>query len=307
MDSNTREGDALRLGYPSRGKFKDGSTSAPKSRLLQSNTDLRGQRHWRRAMYGRQPLNDLQLLTCPKCGAPQESPGSTVCELCGANLPHPRVKKPRSSHPALRLKHVLRGPVRLLTRGIAAMQLLVFLVLRGVTLLLLFTSLVIGSSFVPEVNALLPATKEIAAPARQWLQRAEDWAGKLLASWEAEPQPQRPASQSAASPQKLAPAHFEATQAVMISSVPGGATVRVNAREMGKTPMTLKLTPGTYKVTISRPGYATVSRTITVRRGKAASLGVSLARKGPAPAQPIPPWKQPRDAKQHDQKQDDDP
>ena len=258
-------------------------------------------------MYGRQRLNDLPLLTCPKCGAPQESPGSTVCELCGANLPHPRVKKPLSPHPVLRLKHVLRGPVRLLTRGIAAVQLLVFLVFRGVILLLLLTSLVIGSSFVPEVNALLPATKEIAAPARQWLKRVEDWAGKLLASWEAELQPQRPTAQSAASLQNLAPAHFEATQAVMISSVPRGATVRLNAREMGKTPMTLKLAPGTYRVTISRTGYATVSRTITVERGKAASLGVSLPRKGPPPVQPVPPSRQSRDTKKYNHKLDGEP
>jgi len=258
-------------------------------------------------MYGRQPLNDPQLLTCPKCGAPQESPGSTVCELCGATLPRPGVKRSPQPHPVLQLKQFLRGTVRLLTRGIAAVQLFMFLVFRGVTLLLLLTSLVIGSSFVPEINALLPATKEIAAPARRWLQRAEDWAGKLLAGWEAAPQPQRRTSQSAANPQNLAPARFEATQAVMISSVPGGAIVRVNAREMGKTPMTLKLAPGTYKVTISRPGYATVSRTITVQRGKAALLGVNLARKGPAPVQPVPPSRQPRDTKKHDQKQDNDP
>src|SRR3989442_11612954 len=123
-------------------------------------------------MYGRQQLNDLQLLTCPKCGAPQESPGSTVCELCGANL-HPRVRKPLSPHLVLRFKHVLRGSVRLLTRGIAAVQLLVFLVFRGVTLLLLLTSLVIGSSFGAEVNTRLPATKGIAPPSRQWLKSVQ--------------------------------------------------------------------------------------------------------------------------------------
>ena len=187
------------------------------------------------------------------------------------------------------------------------MQLFMFLVFRGVTLLLLLTSLVIGSSFVPEINALLPATKEIAAPARRWLQRAEDWAGKLLAGWEAAPQPQRRTSQSAANPQNLAPARFEATQAVMISSVPGGAIVRVNAREMGKTPMTLKLAPGTYKVTISRPGYRTASRTLTVERGKAASLGVNLARERPSPARPAPPSGQPRDMKKHAPQRDGEP
>ena len=250
-------------------------------------------------MYGRQPLNDLQLLTCPKCGAPQESPGSTVCELCGADLPHHGVKRPATPHSALRLKHVLRGPVRQLTRGVAAMQLLVLLVVRAMALLVLLTSLVVGSSLVPEVNALIPATQAIARPARVGLQRVEDWAGKLLADWEAEPQRQHLPTQSTASLQKLAAPRFVATQAVMISSVPRGATVRVNAREMGKTPMTLKLSPGTYKVTISRPGYRTASRTLTVERGQAASLGVNLTRERPSPARPTPPSGQPRDMKKH--------
>src|SRR5256886_11896531 len=199
---------------------------APRNPGSPNRIPTSGDSHWGLVMYGRQPLNDLQLLTCPKCGAPQETPGSTLCELCGATLPRPGVQRSPQPHPVLQLKQFLRGTVRLLTRGIAAVQLFMFLVFRGVTLLLLLTSLVIGSSFVPEINALLPATKEIAAPARRWLQRAEDWAGKLLAGWGAAPQPQRRTSQSAANPQNLAPARFEATQAVMISSVPGGAIVR---------------------------------------------------------------------------------
>src|SRR3989454_9772171 len=148
-------------------------------------------------MYGRQRLNDLPLLTCPKCGAPQESPGSTVCELCGANL-HPRVRKPLSPHLVLRFKHVLRGPVRLLTRGIAAVQLLAFLVFRGVTLLLLLTSLVIGSSFFPEIKALLSATKENSAPTRRGLQRTQELAGKLLGGWGGAAPPPRSPGQSGA-------------------------------------------------------------------------------------------------------------
>ena len=258
-------------------------------------------------MYGRQPLNDLQLLTCPKCGAPQESPGSTVCELCGADLPHPGVKRPATPHSALRLKHFLRGPVRLLTRGVSAMQLFVLLVVRAMTLLLLLTSLVVGSSLIPAVNALIPATQAIAGPARVGLQRVEDWAGRQLADWEAEPQRQHLSTQSAASLQKLAAPRFEATQAVMITSVPSGATVRVNAREIGKTPVTLKLTPGTYKVTFSRPGYRSASRTITVERGKAASLGVNLARERPSPPRPTPPSGQSRGMKKHDSKRDGEP
>src|SRR2546425_9965437 len=206
-------------------------------------------------MYGRQPLNDLQLLTCPKCGAPQESPGSTVCELCGADLPHHGVKRPATPHSVLRLKHVLRGPVRQLTRGVAAMQLLVLLVVRAMALLVLLTSLVVGSSLVPEVNALIPATQAIARPARVGLQRVEDWAGKLLADWEAEPQPQHLPKQSTASLQKLAAPRFVATQSVIINAEPRGATARENAREIEYNPMPLKISLGTYKGTISRPAY----------------------------------------------------
>src|SRR5256886_9978525 len=147
---------------------------APRNPGSPNRIPTSGDSHWGLVMYGRQPLNDLQLLTCPKCGAPQESPGSTVCELCGATLPRPGVKRSPQPHPVLQLKQFLRGTVRLLTRGIAAVQLFMFLVFRGVTLLLLLTSLVIGSSFVPEINALLPATKENSAPARRGAPRAQE-------------------------------------------------------------------------------------------------------------------------------------
>ncbi len=250
-------------------------------------------------MYARQPLSDLELLTCRKCGTPQESPGSTVCEQCGADLVRPRIKRASLPRPALRLKQFLRVPVQLVRRGIAGLLLLVSLVFRGVTLLLLLASLVIGLSFVPEVNARVPATKEIAATAKKWFQRAEDWGGKLLASWEVETQPQRRTFPPAASPQKPSPAQFAATQAVMISSSPGGATVRLGTRPVGKTPVTLRVAPGTYKVTISRPGYATVTRTITVKQGKPASLGVTLVAAGPSPAQPASVLEQTPDTKDH--------
>src|SRR5207302_6727716 len=109
-------------------------------------------------MYGRQPLNELPLPTWPKCGRPQARPRSTVCELCGADLPHPGVKRPATPHSALRLKHFLRGPVRLLTRGVSAMQLFVLFAVRATTFLLLLTSLVVVSSLISSVNALIPAT-----------------------------------------------------------------------------------------------------------------------------------------------------
>jgi serine/threonine protein kinase len=64
-----------------------------------------------------------------------------------------------------------------------------------------------------------------------------------------------------------------------ISSVPSGATVEIAGRagESWKTPQLLtSLTPGTYKVTVSKPGYATETHSIEVSAGNRASLDVKL-------------------------------
>ena len=258
-------------------------------------------------MAGRRLLGDLQLLICPTCGAPQESPGSTVCELCGADLKRPSARRPSRSSPLRRVARPLRASVRAISRGITSAVLAGFLAARIAILLLLLASLVMGASFVPEVNALVPGSRAVAAIARPLLQRAKDWAAARLASWELEPRPQSAATQSSVIPQKAATPRFQATQAVLIISTPSGATVRVNARTMGKTPLTLKLAAGSYKVTISRPGYTTVTRTITVRQGKPASLGVNLELDRPSPRPPAPPSGEPsgKSPHQHDQKNDD--
>jgi hypothetical protein len=75
---------------------------------------------------------------------------------------------------------------------------------------------------------------------------------------------------------KRAPTQPAATQAVLITSTPAGAIVQLGARLVGKTPMTLRVTVGTYKITISRAGYTTVTRMISVKQGKGVSLGVTL-------------------------------
>src|SRR5207245_11168326 len=125
-------------------------------------------------------------------------------------------------------------------------------------------------------------------------------AGQLLARWvswfkSATQTPRRtstsptapkaaPAKRPAATAQKSAPARPAAVQAVTVKSTPIGVTVQLNARAVGKTPMTLRLAPGTYKVTFSRPGYLSVTRTITVKAGQAASLNVTLVKSSSAPA-----------------------
>ena len=64
-----------------------------------------------------------------------------------------------------------------------------------------------------------------------------------------------------------------------ISSSPTGATVEIAGRpgESGKTPLTVpSLAPGTYKVTISKNGYATETRNVEVQGGNRAVLDVKL-------------------------------
>jgi hypothetical protein len=65
-----------------------------------------------------------------------------------------------------------------------------------------------------------------------------------------------------------------------ISSAPDGATVLVEGKttQTWKTPQIISsLSPGVYKVTISKAGYATETRSIEVRGGSRASLEVTLA------------------------------
>lgn len=221
--------------------------------------------------------------TCPNCGAVQESPGSTVCEQCGTDLTRPRAVKPSSAQPAQRLRFLLKGPAWILRRIIAAVQSLIYLVLRLVSftlrvavLLLLLGALVIGVSFVPAVTARAPVTKEVAATAKLWLRRAQDWAGTYLPALKPEAQPSRRTAPAAATTPKPAPVKPVVTQPLRITSTPSGATVRLGTRSVGATPLTLRVAAGTYKVTISRTGYVTAMRTVTVKQGKAASVIVIL-------------------------------
>jgi len=230
-----------------------------------------------------QPMSRFELRTCPKCGAVQESPGSTVCEQCGtdmrvASMQFPSQRPPSS--PRVRIR--FRAPAHLLRRSV-----------RGLVVLAV---LVVGLSFVPAVSARVPAMKKIAVTTRTELLRAE----QSLARWVPwlKPSAQRPrrtstsptapkaapAKKPAATAQKSAPSRSAAVQAVTVKSTPIGVTVQLNARAVGKTPMTLRLAPGTYKVTFSRPGYLSVTRTITVKAGQAASLNVTLVKSSSAPA-----------------------
>lgn len=242
-----------------------------------------------------QPMSRYQLRTCPKCGAAQESPGSTVCEQCGTDMRVASMQFPSQRATSSRIKIRFRTPAHLLKRTVKA--------------LVVLAALIVGLSFVPAVSARVPAMKRVATLSKMELLRAEQYLAKWLpwlkrGTQTARRTPTRTTSQKstaakrpAATSQKSAPARTAAVLSVTVKSAPIGATVQVNARAVGKTPLTLKLAPGTYKVTFSRPGYVTVTRTVTVKAGQAASLNVTLAKAAsvPAPApstatpQPTPP------------------
>ncbi|MFO0631251.1 MAG: PEGA domain-containing protein [Nannocystaceae bacterium] len=69
-----------------------------------------------------------------------------------------------------------------------------------------------------------------------------------------------------------APAHLR------ITSDPTAASVRVDGREHGRTPLRLELAPGRHRVELSKPGYLGTARMIEAIAGVDGNLTLSLAR-----------------------------
>src|SRR3989442_12928945 len=81
-----------------------------------------------------QPMSRFELRTCPKCGAQQQSPGSTVCEQCGTDMRVASMQFPsQRSVPNFKVRS--RAPTHLLKRTITA--------------LVALAAGVVGLSFVP--------------------------------------------------------------------------------------------------------------------------------------------------------------
>ncbi|MGE3275675.1 MAG: PEGA domain-containing protein [Vicinamibacterales bacterium] len=93
---------------------------------------------------------------------------------------------------------------------------------------------------------------------------------------EAASAPARPPAPATRRP--TAPAAASARTGTMeVVSRPAGATVLVNGRARGQTPLTLgDLAPGTYTVRIERPGYRAWETTTTVTAGGRARVAASL-------------------------------
>src|SRR2546422_785410 len=89
-----------------------------------------------------QPMSRFELRTCPKCGAQQQSPGSTICEQCGTDMRVASMQFP-SQRSAPRFKVRFLAPTHLLKRTITA---LVALAVVGV-----------GFSFGPAGSARAPS------------------------------------------------------------------------------------------------------------------------------------------------------
>lgn len=264
-------------------------------------------------MYAARPTSRV---TCPKCGTLQESPGSTVCEECGADLSRPEGATPPPPAAAGRgeaaqragevvtasLRAIVAVPVRFVRGVIAAVQAFLSLIIRIIVLtvrtalaLLVLGALVIGLSYVPAVQAKVPVAKRLPGMTLDLLRTGADQGRRLLRSLRQGTQPPleaarptttapKPAAPKAAAtkpaatkPATTRPAAAKpATPSLTVKSTPGGATVLLNQRRVGKTPLTLKVVPGTYKVTVSRSGYKSVTRTVIVKTGQPASIAVTL-------------------------------
>jgi len=63
-----------------------------------------------------------------------------------------------------------------------------------------------------------------------------------------------------------------------VMTTPSGAAISINKKDYGSTPNTVdKLLIGDYTVQLSKPGYASVNKTVTVTEGKSTELNETLA------------------------------
>jgi hypothetical protein len=194
------------------------------------------------------------------------------------------------------IRAIVAIPLMFLRGIVAAVQRVVSLILRAVSLalrvaamVLVVGALVVGLSYVPAVRAAVPITKQVTVRSDVWLKQAQGLGSSLLEQLQQRVQlwlpPQHKPdvrttspSRSAASPKLPAPARRATSHvSLAITSTPPGATVLLNQRRIGKAPLTVKVAPGAYRLTVSHPGFLSVTRTVTVKAGQPTSLDIVLS------------------------------
>jgi len=91
---------------------------------------------------------------------------------------------------------------------------------------------------------------------------------------------ERDVSISAGRPTTVTATLTKTRGSLRIQTTPSGADVLFNGTAIGATPLVVNdLMPGTYAVSLSRPGYETANRTVTVTAGKEQLLFVALSKK----------------------------
>jgi hypothetical protein len=81
---------------------------------------------------------------------------------------------------------------------------------------------------------------------------------------------------SEADTQASASAPAATTSAVSVSSIPAGADITIDGKFVGTTPSVVQLTVGEHKVVVTKSGYKTWERALTVSSGGGANLNVEL-------------------------------
>ncbi len=186
------------------------------------------------------PANPKGDQSCPICGA-KLAAGALMCESCGTDLSKSGVLFATTEiRPATLPRH--RRFYKLLKPAL----------LKRVAAVVGALALLTGLGGVPAVSARVPVLGSLYAYS----------VGRML-------------GRTPAGPAVVAPPSEEDSSFLLVRSVPAGAQVQVDDRQVGTTPLTVDLKPGTYRVLVSREGYPSVYRTIEVTDGPV-SLVVSL-------------------------------
>ncbi len=87
--------------------------------------------------------------------------------------------------------------------------------------------------------------------------------------------------------------HAAVTTAILVDSVPAGARVILDGRDVGSTPTQIEVSPGPHTVELSAAGYDPFSQAVEIDRGTTQSLRLRLSsslQTDPAPAEepPVP-------------------